>query len=685
MKADNPRQIRRFAPLLAAAVLLAGPVQAQAELRCSAIPNLMRGYLQNHVRFNQLTEEIERRTIETYVRRLDSSRTLLLASEEAAMRASLRGILSKLGKDDCSALTDLQKTLIRHHEAAAKFVRATVNDPAYAVDPSVELVLDPEKRGYPATAEERDKLQRSLIHFQISNYLAAGTPLEEAKRRLIQRYERRLKQLLDVPPSEINADFLDSFAVSLDPHSNYLSADVLEDFRISMTLSLEGIGVALAERDGYAVAERIIPGGAADRQKGLKPKDKIIAVTQEDGKSIDIIDMPLRDAVALIRGKKGTKVGLTVLRQSDKTERFSIEIVRDTIDLEEQAAKLRFEERDVDGQHLKLAVLELPSFYGDADPTKRQCTDDMGRLLAQVKQQKADGLLLDLSRNGGGLLQHAVEISGYFLREGQVVAIENGRGQKQMLRDPDRSTLYAGPLVVLTSRVSASAAEILAGALKDYQRGVIVGDDHTFGKGTVQTVSTLPPGEGALKITTGLFFRPGGQSTQHSGVAADVVMPSFLSGVGEEFGEKAQPYSLPPESIAPFLDNSANADSGPDRWRKITPGTVAVLSERSKRRVEKDKDFVELREKIAEAKANSGVVKLADILKQQQEQAKADAEGAARSAVRPSGGAAGVVGEGASAAGIAPETGPEGEDDEMKSPQVQEALWILADLVTLSR
>jgi carboxyl-terminal processing protease len=307
----------------------------------------------------------------------------------------------------------------------------------------------------------------------------------------------------------------------------------------------------------------------------------------------------------------------------------------------------------------------------------------MGRLLAQVKQEKADGLLLDLSRNGGGLLQHAVEISGYFLREGQVVAIENGRGQKQMLRDPDRSTLYAGPLVVLTSRVSASAAEILAGALKDYQRGVIVGDDHTFGKGTVQTVSTLPPGEGALKITTGLFFRPGGQSTQHSGVSADVVMPSFLSGAGEEFGEKAQPYSLPPESIAPFLDDSANAESGPDRWRRITPGTVAVLSERSKRRVDADKEFVELREKIAEAKANNGVVRLSEILKQQ-EQAKA--EGGSKAAGEGGGAArsaTGVVGEGASV--IPPGVEAEDPDDETPSPQVEEALWILADLVTLSR
>jgi carboxyl-terminal processing protease len=663
-------------------VLSAHPA-AGTELTCEAIPTLMQGYLQNHVRFNALSDELERRTIETYVRRLDPSRTVLLASEEAAMRASLRGIFEDLKRGECTRLTDLQKTLIRHHEAAAKFVRSTVSDPEYAVDPSVELMLDPEKRGYPATAEARDALQTSLIHFQISNYLAADTELEEAKRRLIQRYERRLKQLLDVSPDEVYADFLDSFAVSLDPHSNYLSAEVLEDFRISMTLSLEGIGVALAERDGYAVAERIIPGGAADRQKGLKPKDKIIAVTQEDGKAVDIIDMPLRDAVALIRGKKGTKVGLTILRQGEKTERFSIEIVRDTIDLEEQAAKLRFETREVDGKPLKLAVIELPSFYGDADPTKRQCTDDVAKLLAQVNEEKAAGLLLDLSRNGGGLLQHAVEISGYFLRSGEVVAIQNGRGQKQVLRDPDESILYSGPLVVLTSRVSASAAEILAGALKDYQRAVIVGDDHTFGKGTVQTVSTLPPGEGALKVTTGLFFRPGGQSTQHSGVASDVAMPSFLSSSEDEFGEKTQPYSLPPESISPFLSERSGAPPARPRYSRITPGTVAVLAERSKRRVETDTEFVELREKIAESKENDGVVRLADILKEQEEaKAKGGKQALETGATPPS--PSGVVGEGAATASLPPDASAEDADADAPSPQSQEALWILADLVTLA-
>jgi len=253
-----------------------------------------------------------------------------------------------------------------------------------------------------------------------------------------------------------------------------------------------------------------------------------------------------------------------------------------------------------------------------------------------------------------------------------------------VLRDPDGSIRYAGPMVVLISRASASAAEIVAGALKDYQRAVIVGDDHTFGKGTVQTVSTLPPGEGALKITTGLFFRPGGQSTQHSGVSSDVVMPSFLSGADDEFGEKTQPYSLPPERISPFLADTGNAPEGPDHWDRITPGTVAVLNERSKRRIDANPKFIELREKIAEAKANNGVVRLSEILKQQQE---AKAEGAATPIGEGAtkGSAAGVVGEGASAAGLTPNTDASDPDDETRSPQYQEALFILTDLVTLSR
>jgi len=190
-----------------------------------------------------------------------------------------------------------------------------------------------------------------LVHFQMSNYLGAGEKLPEAKRLLAHRYELRTKRLRELPQWEIYSIFLDSFATALDPHSNYLSPEAVEDFRISMSLSLEGIGVALSERDGYSVVERIIPGGAADRiEHGLEPNDKIIAVAEDGGESVNIVDMPLREAVSLIRGKKGTKVHLTVLRQGDETQRFPLAIVRDKIDLAEQAASLRFESRERNGK-----------------------------------------------------------------------------------------------------------------------------------------------------------------------------------------------------------------------------------------------------------------------------------------------------------------------------------------------
>jgi carboxyl-terminal processing protease len=423
-----------------------------------------------------------------------------------------------------------------------------------------------------------------------------------------------------------------------------------------MSLSLEGIGVALSEQDGYAVAERIIPGGAADRHNVLRPKDKIIGVAQEGEEFVDIIDMPLRDTVSLIRGEAGTKVSLTILRQGEKTEKFNIEIVRDKIDLAEQAAKLHFEEHEVDGKTYKLAILELPSFYGDSDPSKRQCTEDVAGLLRQVQEAEADGLLLDLSRNGGGLLQHAVTISGFFIRKGEVVGIEDGRGRRQILADRDDGILYSGPMVVHTSRVSASASEILAGALKDYGRAVIVGDDHTFGKGTVQTVSQLPVNNGALKITTALFFRPGGRSTQHSGVDADVVLPSALS--SDDYGEKSQRYSLPPQETTPFLGDDANTTAAALHWDPVQSDLLTLLAERSRSRVASNEKFKEIREKLAEAEESQGVVRVDELMKRREEEA--------------------------SGADEVQEPAAE-EDEEPPTPQLEEAIRILSDLVALSR
>jgi carboxyl-terminal processing protease len=658
MRAKSLRLI--LSACLAAAWPAAFSARAGAALSCEAIPELVGVYLKNHVRHRALTPELERRTIDAYLRRLDPSRAVLLEGETEHIRASLTGIFGEIRSGDCTRLTKLHHTLLGHQREVEKFVREFVSGDDYEIDRTVTLVLDPDKRVRPATKVAREELLRSLVHFQMSTYLSDETPVDEAKDRLIHRYELRTKRMAELEPDDLYTSFLDAFATSLDPHSSYLSAEVLEDFQIGMSLSLEGIGVALSERDGYAVVERIIPGGAADRHKGLALKDKIIAVSQEGGEPVNIIDMPLREAVKLIRGKKGTEVRLTVLRQSEKTERFQITIVRDKIDLAEQAATLRFEEREVDGRVLKLAILELSSFYGDSDPGERQSTADTAKLLREVRKEKADGLLLDLSRNGGGLLEHSITISGFFLRRGDIVGVENAQSQKQTIADRDESVLYSGPMVVHTSRVSASAAEILAGALKDYRRAVIAGDDHTFGKGTVQTVSALPPGQGALKITTATFFRPGGKSTQHEGVEADVVIPSLLS--GDDFGEKNQRYSLLSQRTEPFLSGPTHTNGLTARWRPVTREVLDELAKRSRGRIEVSEAFAEIREKLEEARANEGMIRLSEILKKQEEAREDAAED--KAADPADAGAPGT-----------PETA---------TPQVEEAISVLADLVALT-
>lgn len=643
-------------PVLATFVAAAPPAGA-ATLSCEAIPNLVDAVLQNHVRYRKLDGGIQERAIDAYVKRLDPSHTLFLEKEVAELKQQLRPIFEEAQEGQCDRLKKVQLNLVTRYHEMESYFRSLVERPGYQIDTKVTLQTDPDKRGYPKTVDERNELYQKLAHFQMSNYVSAGTPLEEAKKQLVHRYELLTKQASEQKAEDVYTAFLDSFANALDPHSSYLSADDVEDFQIGMGLSLEGIGLALSSRDGYVVVEEVIPGGAAERAQSVKRKDKIIAVTQDGGSAVNVIDMPLRDVVKMIRGKKGTPVELTVLRQGETTERFNTTIVRDKINLEEQAAKLRFESREVDGKPLKLAVLELPSFYGDRDASKRQSVRDVEELLGQIETEKADGLLLDLSRNGGGLLDHAVGISGLFVKKGPMVAVQHSPQQTQMLPDPDGEIRYNGPLVVLTSRASASASEILAGALKDYRRAVIVGDDHTFGKGTVQSVVPLREGLGALKITTALFFRPGGESTQQTGVPADVVIPSPFDLT--EFGEIAQPNSLPGQKIDAFVSPAANAPNPADgRYAPVTPELVKALAERSQSRVAQNPEFAEMAKKREESKTNAGIIRLSEIEKERKkEEAEEEAQGgpSARAEARA------------------------------KSPQVQEAVLILADLVTLQQ
>jgi carboxyl-terminal processing protease len=289
----------------------------------------------------------------------------------------------------------------------------------------------------------------------------------------------------------------------------------------------------------------------------------------------------------------------------------------------------------------------------------------------EVNEANADGLVLDLSRNGGGLLNHAVTVSGFFLRKGEIVKVQDARGQQEVLSDSDEGILYAGPLVIHTSRISASAAEILAGALKDYKRAVIAGDNHTFGKGTVQTVSSLPPGLGALKITTAMFYRPGGKSTQHGGVEADVVIPSVLS--GDDYGEKYQPFSIEGNEIQAFRSSYAIANPPANSWTVVSKETVEKLARESKQRIEASEEFAEIYQKLEEVRQNAGVVRPADLVERRDEKREDSKDGDPTAGDTES--------EGAATNGV----DQEADDAKEISPQLAEATNILVDLIAANQ
>ena len=442
--------------------------------------------------------------------------------------------------------------------------------------------------------------------------------LPKAKQQLIHRYELNAKRQGDLDRDDLYALFLDAFASALDAHSSYLDPNSLEDFEIQMRLSLEGIGAALTWDDGFTTVDNLIPGGSAERSGELEPKDKIVAVAQgNNGTSENVIDMPLRDVVKLIRGKKGTTVKLTILRQKNNTTMHKvISLVRDKIKLEDEAVQTRFTTRKIDGKDVKVAVIELPSFYGDLTRKTRSCYEDVRKALEKANAEKADAVVFDLSNDGGGLLTEAVRIGGLFIKKGNIVATLDAHGPAEKLPDEDESIEWKGPLVVLTSRLSASASEIVSGALQDYHRAVIVGGDKTFGKGTVQAMMNLPSNLGAIKVTTGMF-RAGGSSTQYRGVPSDVTIPSPYS--VKDIGESALDYSLPPKTIDNFVSPEAN-DDGPDHWQPVDQSLISKLKTKSAARVEKDPEFKKIAQELLDAEKKKGVIKLSDSLKKQKEE-----------------------------------------------------------------
>ncbi|HRR34436.1 MAG TPA: carboxy terminal-processing peptidase [Kiritimatiellia bacterium] len=381
-------------------------------------------------------------------------------------------------------------------------------------------------------------------------------PVLTPQENVAKRYKQFLIVIQDMDEEAILQRYLSAVAMAYDPHSDYMSPMRKEDFDIDMNLSLCGIGAQLRSEDGTAMVMEVIPGGPADRDKRairLTKGDKIIGVGQGDGAIEDIVHLPLNKAVRKIRGEKGTKVVLSVIPASDPsgTTTKIVDLIRDEVKLEEQAATGRVARVTLpDGTVRKLGLVKLPTFYGTMDkrpnqPGFRSATVDVAKQLAAFNSENVAGLILDLRNNGGGSLREAVSLTGLFVRSGPVVQVREAR-QIVVLPVPnmDPAMAFRKPMVVLINRASASASEIVAGALQDYGRAVLVGDTQSHGKGTVQTVMPLGSEKfGSMKVTTASFYRINGASTQRKGVAADIVIPSTLDGL--DIGEDKLPGALP--------------------------------------------------------------------------------------------------------------------------------------------
>lgn len=613
-------------------------------LGCAFVGPIQGVYFNQHITYGvskkneqAKRQEIEERTIEQYIKRLDGSKLYFLEADVREIRSKLKGILASVEKRpnaDCSRLTEVQTLFEKRVAERVDFAKKYLGKD-FKFQKETKLVLNPDQRQYPSNQKEADDFQKDYIQFQISNFIATDMKLDEAKEMVLRRYDRNLRRVQETTEDRILASYLDAFARALDPHSSYFSHDVMEDFKISMALSLEGIGATLSFQDGYTVVEQLIPGGAAAREGSLRPKDKIVAVGQGDCEQKNeaktscpmenVIEVELRDVVKKIRGPKGSKVRLSILREGGgETKRHQLTLVRDKVKLEDEAASISYVDREVDGRKIKVGVIDLPSFYSDSRPGGRTAANDLKKILKEAKKSKVDGIVLDFSSNGGGSLDDAVKIAGLFFKTGAVVKQSAKRGQETLLSDEDDDVDYAGPLVILTSRISASASEIVAGTLQDYKRAVIVGADHTFGKGSVQSVIPLPSKLGAAKVTVGMFYTPGGNSTQHRGVDADVVLPSSLS--TDEIGEKTLDYSLPPTSLAPFLSKSAYVTSGDEAWQAVSPDEIKKLKDLSRIRVAKNEEFKKIVEEAKKTKEKDYIIDLSETLQERTESKKKEDE-----------------------------------------------------------
>lgn len=472
-----------------------------------------------------------------------------------------------------------------------EWVLAQLADPKATFDfkGKDKVEMDREGAPWPRDVADANELWDKRLELSVLNLKLAGKTVEEAKTTLQRRYKNQLNRTTQQNSQDVYEALINSFTVLYDPHTNYFSPRTSENFNINMSLQLEGIGAVLQSEDEHTKVVRLVAGGPADKQGQLKPADKIIGVGQgTEGEVVDVVGWRLDEVVDMIRGKKDTIVRLEVL--TGDAEPKVVSIRRGTVKLEDQAAQKAVLEISDGERKRKVGVIDIPAFYHDfeayrrGDQNFRSTTRDVAALLRELQDEDVEGIILDLRNNGGGSLQEATMLTDLFIDQGPVVQIREADGRISQHNRARSRALYRGPLVVMINRLSASASEIFAGAIQDYNRGIIVGSQ-SFGKGTVQLLSDLP--EGQLKLTESKFYRVSGDSTQHRGIIPDISMPVLID--HEEVGESAYETALPWDQIAPAKHGKYFDFS------QILP----VLDKQHRERSERDPDITLLKEQVA--------------------------------------------------------------------------------------
>ncbi len=544
-----------------AVVETVSPLQPTA-LQSQTAKMIVKQLEQEHYVNLKLDDKTSGLLLDTYLKTLDPGKLFFLQTDIDEFQRLRSQLDDELKKGELSAGFVIYN---RYHKRLTERLAKTIGELPQMVKnfdfaADEELELDREDAKWPTSAREADDLWRKQIKNRVLSLKLSGKEEKDSLELLLKRYANQLSRVEQSTSEDVFQYYMNALASIYDPHTDYFSPRISENFQINMSLKLEGIGAVLQSDDEYTKVVRLVPAGPADKNGQLHPADRIIAVAEgKNGEFKDVIGWRLDDVVDLIRGPKGTFVRLQVIPAVSQSEevRRTITIERNEVKLEEQSAQKKMIQVYRDGRIVKVGVISIPAFYLDfealrrGDPDFRSSTRDTERLMSELLADGAEGIIIDLRDNGGGSLAEANALTGLFIESGPTVQIRFANAWVKREGKRRSSDFYDGPLAVLINRMSASASEIFAGAIQDYQRGVVIGNQ-SFGKGTVQSINPLQHGQ--LKITESKFYRISGESTQHNGVIPDIEFPAIYD--KELVGESTLDNALPWDTIAPVYHHT---------------------------------------------------------------------------------------------------------------------------------